>query len=64
MGKRDILERVVRCTLRTSMANAFRRAFGLPQAWDAPSGALTVSCDRYADMRECFANHASPMDGR
>lgn len=60
MSTRDILQRVMTCDARTVIANAFRRAFGLPQIWDVPHAAMVVSADRYADIEECFANHVSP----
>lgn len=64
MDARDILRMVVACDARTSVANAFRRAFGLPEAWDVPRAPLVVSAEAYSGMMECFANRESPMDGR
>ena len=64
MDIRSIFSRVVRCDAPTAIANAFRRAFGLPQIGDAPRGALVVSDERYEGIAECFANRESPMDWR
>lgn len=62
MDEKAILARVIRCNATTSIANAFRRFFGIMEVWEAPRGAVVVSRDRYEGMAECFANHGSPMD--
>lgn len=64
MTRRDIFEKVARCTHATVMANAFRRALGLPLRWHAPKRGTIVSVDAYDDLEWCMANHGSPLDGR
>lgn len=64
MTVKDILQCVVLCDACTCMANAFRKAFGLPQIWELPRGPLVVSDERYADLEWCMTNHGSPLDGR
>lgn len=64
MDEKAILKRVVRCNATTSMANAFRRFFGLPQSWERLKAPAVVSLECYTEVEECFRNHGSPMDGR
>lgn len=64
MNRREMRERVRRCKAATAMANAFRRAFGMRERWEAqPVGAI-VSRGRYEGMRECFRNGRSAMDSK
>lgn len=64
MDTRSILACVMSCDACTSMANAFRRALGLPLRWQPSKRGAIVSADAYADLAECFANRESPMDWR
>lgn len=64
MNRKEIFETVVRCTYATIMANAFRRALGLPLKWKSLKRGAIVSVDAYADLEWCMANHGSPLDGR
>lgn len=64
MSIREIKARVVRCKSCTVIANAFRKALGLPMAYLHPKKPAMISVDLYEDMRGCFANNSSPLDGR
>lgn len=64
MNRKEIFETVARCAHATVVANAFRRALGLPPKWRAPKRGAIVSVDAYADLEWCMANHGSPLDGR
>lgn len=56
---------IARSALRrdTSMSRAFLRALGIPVREPVRMGCV-VSAERFADVRDCFANRESPMDGR
>lgn len=62
MTRREIRERVLRCRKTTTMANAFRRAFGMKPMYEKPKAPVVMSVDAFKDMAECFANTASIMD--
>ena len=64
MGIREIRRCVISCSATTAIANAFRKALGLPMLWARPKAAVIVSMDAYKDIADCFANAESPMDGR
>lgn len=64
MTREELTRRVARCTHATVVANAFRRALGLPLKLVAPKTPVIVSADAYADLEWCMANHGSPLDGR
>lgn len=55
---------VLEITAPTVMANAFRKAFNIPQRWYWPKRKQIVSTDKYADMEYCMKNYGSPLDGR
>lgn len=57
---------VIECTSCTAMANAFRRALGVPAIWVRPKHTrpLVVSRGTYDEMIQCFENYGSPMDGK
>lgn len=60
----EIRARVLVCKSCTVMANAFRRFFGIEAIHEKPREGAIVSVDAYEDIRACFANTASPLDGR
>ncbi len=62
MTRRQIRECVLRCRKTTTMANAFRRAFGIKPIYEKPQLPAVVSVDVFKDMAECFANASSIMD--
>lgn len=66
MGIRELYERVRACKASTAIANAFRKALGIPAIWAFPSPKrpTIISTDRYEDMAGCFRNAESIMDGR
>lgn len=64
MALKEIRKRVMLCTKDTTMANAFRRALGLPIVVRRPRRGAVISVDAYADLEWCMANHGSPLDGR
>lgn len=64
MTREELTRRVSVCAHATMVANAFRRALGLPLKLAAPKTPAIVSVDAYADLEWCMANHGSPLDGR
>lgn len=58
-------EYIVRAALRfdTAVSRAFLRACGVPVPPPRMVGCV-VSVETAREMRWCFANHGSPMDGR
>lgn len=50
----------------TSMAAAFRHALGIvaPAHFARRATAAAVACETSHEIRECFENRESPMDGR
>ena len=50
MALKEIRKRVMLCTKDTTMANAFRRALGLPIVVRRPRRGAVISVDAYADL--------------
>lgn len=57
---------MIRAALRfdTAMSRAMLRACGVPVPRSRPRIGAVVSAGAYDDMRCCFRNCGSPMDGR
>lgn len=64
MERCDLVECVQQCPATTVIANAFRRALGLPQRFVCEKPGRVVNADRFADLEWCMANYGSPLDGR
>lgn len=63
MNHAELYGIVLLCNCTTAIANAFRRALGLPQKL-AEDKSVYVPIERYSDTEWCIANFGSPMDGR
>lgn len=67
MTRKELVALAIRAALRydTPMAAAFRRALGVaaPPGWEEHPRAVAWEPGTTREVRECFENRESPMDG-